>query len=204
NHLGMHVPTPLFAAGFGVLVTGYFWWSNTKGIQESSGKALRIMQICTVMVVAFLIWCPITLLLAPKVALPHAPVPRNLHFAPEALGWFEGTFWPQIGAAAMIIALGHSLLSMSGFETLAQVYREIAYPKVKNLRYPGNLVCCYAVVCTGIITLFAGMIIPDAQRSQYTDNLLGGLAMHLAGPHLLRLGFHVFVVIVGALILSGA
>ncbi|HTC78810.1 MAG TPA: APC family permease, partial [Terriglobales bacterium] len=124
--------------------------------------------------------------------------------APEALGWFEGTFWPQIGAAAMIIALGHSLLSMSGFETLAQVYREIAYPKVKNLRYTGNLVCCYAVVCTGIITLFAGMIIPDAQRSQYTDNLLGGLAMHLAGPHLLRLSFHVFVVVVGALILSGA
>ena len=93
---------------------------------------------------------------------------------------------------------------MSGFETLAQVYREIAYPKLKNLRYTGNLVCWYAVVCTGIITLFAGMIIPDAQRAQYTDNLLGGLAMHLAGPQLLRLGFHVFVVIVGALILSGA
>ena len=36
------------------------------------------------------------------------------------------------------------------------------------------------------------------------DNLLGGLAMHLAGPHLLRLAFHIFVVIVGVLILSGA
>ena len=35
---------------------------------------------------------------------------------------------------AMIIAFGHSLLSMSGFETLAQVYREIAYPKLKNLK----------------------------------------------------------------------
>ncbi len=34
--------------------------------------------------------------------------------------------------AAVIIAFGHSLLSMSGFETLAQVYREIAYPKLKN------------------------------------------------------------------------
>ena len=45
------------------LVTIYFWWSNIKGIHESSGKALRIMQITTVMVVAFLIWCPITLLL---------------------------------------------------------------------------------------------------------------------------------------------
>src|SRR6266536_5161534 len=38
----------------------------------------------------------------------------------------------------------------------------------------------------------------------YSENLLGGLAMHLAGPELLRLLFHIFVVIVGTLILSGA
>src|SRR5215475_5257342 len=121
--------------------------------------------------------------------LPPAPVPQNLSFAPEALGWFRGTFWPQIGAVAIIIAFGHSLLSMSGFETLAQVYREIAYPKLKNLRYTGNLVCLYAVLSTGFITLFAGMIIPDSARASYVDNLLGGLAMHLAGPAYLRLGF---------------
>ena len=48
------------------------------------------------------------------------------------------------------------------------------------------------------------MIIPDAVRHQYVNNLLGGLTMHLAGPPLLRLVFHVFVVIVGVLILSGA
>src|SRR5450432_3291638 len=54
NHLGARVPPNTFAAGFGVLVTGYFWWSNIKGIHESSGKALRIMQVTTVMVVAFL------------------------------------------------------------------------------------------------------------------------------------------------------
>jgi nucleotide-binding universal stress UspA family protein len=36
------------------------------------------------------------------------------------------------------------------------------------------------------------------------DNLLGGLTSHLAGPALLRLLFHVFVVMVGILILSGA
>uniref|UniRef100_Q023N1 Amino acid transporters n=1 Tax=Solibacter usitatus (strain Ellin6076) TaxID=234267 RepID=Q023N1_SOLUE len=204
NHLSVHLDPNTFAAGFGVLVTIYFWWSNTKGIHESSGKALRIMQITTVMVVAFLIWCPITLLLAPKVTLPPAPIPANLHFAPEALGWLQGTIFPQIAAIAMIVAFGHSLLSMSGFETLAQVYREIAYPKLKNLRYTGNLVCMYSVVCTGVITLFAGMIIPDDKRSQYVDNLLGGLAMHLAGPEILRLGFHIFVVIVGVLILSGA
>ena len=204
SHLGMHAPPNMFAAVFGVAVTIYFWWSNIKGINESSGKALRIMQITTVMVVAFLIWCPITLLLAPSVKLPPAPLPRNLQFTAESLGWFNGTIWPQIGAIAVVIAFGHSLLSMSGFETLAQVYREIAYPKLKNLRYTGNLVCIYAVVCTGVITLFAGMIIPDQFRKEYVDNLLGGLAMHLAGPPLLRLAFHMFVVVVGVLILSGA
>jgi amino acid transporter len=203
-HIRGDISPNTFAAYFGAVVTVYFWWSNIKGIHESSGQALRIMQITTVMVVAFLIWCPITLLLAPKIQIPPAPIPANLHFSPDALGWFQGTFWPQIGFVAIIIAFGHSLLSMSGFETLAQVYREIAYPKLKNLRYTGNLVCIYAVLCTGVITVFAGMIIPDAKRGEYVDNLLGGLAMHLAGPPLLRLAFHIFVVIVGVLILSGA
>ena len=68
----------------------------------------------------------------------------------------------------MIIAFGHSLLSMSGFETLAQVYREIAYPKLKNLQLTGNMVCIYAVVCTGVITLFAGMIIPGRSCASST------------------------------------
>jgi amino acid transporter len=192
-----------FAVWFSIAVTIYFWWSNTKGIHESSSKALRIMQITTVMVVAFLIWCPISLLINGG-HLPPAPRPRNLQFSPEGLGWFKGTFWPAIPAVAMIIAFGHSLLSMSGFETLAQVYREIAYPKLKNLKLTGNLVCWYAVVCTGVITVFAGTIIPDSARSRYVDNLLGGLAMHLAGPYMLRLVFHIFVVTVGFLILSGA
>src|SRR3954465_11413212 len=203
-HISYTIGPNLFSVFFGLLVTVYFWWSNVKGIHESSGKALRIMQITTIMVVIFLIWCPITLLLAPRIQFPPAPLPRNLHFAPEALGWIRGTVWSQFGAAMVVVAFGHSLLSMSGFETLAQVYREIAYPKLKNLRYTGNLVCIYSVFCTGVITLFAGMIIPDAKRSEYVDNLLGGLAMHLAGPEILRLGFHVFVVIVGTLILSGA
>src|SRR5947208_5428505 len=183
THIGHAIGPNLFSAGFGVAITGYFWWSNIKGIHESSGKALRIMQITTVMVVAFLIWCPITLLLMKNPHLPPAPVPSNLHFSPEGLGWFQGTLWPKIGFIAIVIAFGHSLLSMSGFETLAQVYREIAYPKLQNLKYTGNLVCVYAVICTGVITLFAGMIIPDSKRSEYVDNLLGGLAMHLAGPH---------------------
>ena len=193
-----------FAAVFGVIVTVYFWYANIKGIHESSGKALRIMQITTVMVVMFLVWCPLTILLRGHVTLPPAPLPRNLEFSDTALGWIKGTFWTNIPLVAMTIAFGHSLLSMSGFETLAQVYREIAYPKMKNLRITANIVCWYAVICTGVITVFAGMIISPADMKAYSENLLGGLAMHLAGPELLRLLFHVFVVIVGTLILSGA
>jgi amino acid transporter len=204
THSRVHLSPNMFAAVFGIAVTTYFWWSNIKGIHESSGKALRIMQITTVMVVIFLVWCPVTMLLHGPAQIPPSPVIGHLHFSPEGLGWFQGTVWPSIAFAAVIIAFGHSLLSMSGFETLAQVYREIAYPKMKNLRLTANLVCCYALVCTGVVTLFAGYIIPDADRVNYTENLLGGLAMYLAGPRPLRLIFHAFVVVVGVLILSGA
>jgi len=38
----------------------------------------------------------------------------------------------MIPAVAMIIAFGHSLLSMSGFETLAQVYRELALSEAEE------------------------------------------------------------------------
>jgi amino acid transporter len=204
-HQTTRTPVNTFAAGFAVLVTIYFWWENIKGVHESSGKTLRIMQITTVMVAILLIWCPLTIILKNRWGnIPPPPLPRNLMFAPEAQGWLKGTFWLQIPMVAMVVAFGHSLLSMSGFETLAQVYREIAYPKLKNLRITANLVCWYAVICTGVVTVFAAIIIPDDVRSKYFDNLIGGLAMNLAGPYLLRLGFHIFVVIVGGLILAGA
>jgi nucleotide-binding universal stress UspA family protein len=48
------------------------------------------------------------------------------------------------------------------------------------------------------------MIIPDAARQGFLDNLIGGLAMYLIGPISVRLLFHGFVVLVGTLILSGA
>ena len=201
---GYHINVNLFAAGAGILITTYFWWQNIKGVHESSGKALRIMQITTVMVGILLIWCPLTILISGRWQLPPAPKPANLMFSEAAQGWFKGTFWMQIPMVAVIIAFGHSLLSMSGFETLAQVYREIASPKMKNLKIAANITCWYAVACTGVISLFAVMIIPDNVRPQYIDNLIGGLAMNLAGPYLLKLGFHIFVVIVGGLILAGA
>jgi amino acid transporter len=203
-HQSTRVNVDLFAAGLGILVTLYFWWENIKGVHESSGKALRIIQITTVMVVILLIWCPITLTLTGRWGkLPPAPSASNLMFSDDAKGWFKDTFWLQIPMVAIIIAFGHSLLSMSGFETLAQVYREIAYPKLKNLKITANITCWYAVVCTGVVTMFASMIIPDQERQHYFANLIGGLAMHLSGPYLLRLTFHIFVVVVGFLILSG-
>src|ERR1700681_4030624 len=48
------------------------------------------------------------------------------------------------------------------------------------------------------------LISPEDIRNLYADNLLGGLAMRLVGPELLKLAFHIFVVFVGVLILSGA
>src|SRR2546422_6961407 len=151
------------------------------------------------MVVMFLIWCSLTLLTRGPAQIPPPPTPSNIDWGPDSLGWLEGTRWIQIAAVAIIVAFGHSILAMSGFETLAQVYREIATPKLKNLKITANIVCGYAVIGTGVITLLAGMIIPDAVRLEYAQNLLGGLAMYLSGPQLLRLGFHVFVVVVGVL-----
>jgi amino acid transporter len=203
-HQSFRVDPNYFAAVFGVVVTGYFWRSNIKGIHESSGKALRIMQITTVMVLILLVWCPITLLVRGNADLPPAPVMQNITQSETTLGWLYGTFWAQLPAVMMVVAFGHSLLAMSGFETLAQVYREIAYPKLKNLKITANIVCFYALLSTGLISLFAVMIIPDAIRPQYYDNLIGGLSMSLAGPDLVKLIFHLFVVVVGVLILSGA
>src|SRR5260370_10872947 len=48
------------------------------------------------------------------------------------------------------------------------------------------------------------MNIPDNRRPMYIHNLICGLAIILSRPYLLRLGFHIFVVIVGGLILAGA
>jgi amino acid transporter len=204
THQGWQIPVNLFAAGFGVIVTGYFWRQNIKGIHESSGKALRIMQITTVMVGILLIWCPLTMLIRGSVNMPPAPIAENIKLSEDAQGWLHGTPWITMSWVLALVAFGHSLLSMSGFETLAQVYREIAYPKLKNLRITANIVCFYALISTGVITVFAMMIIPDEIRKNYVNNLIGGLAMNLAGPYVLRLGFHIFVVIVGVLILSGA
>jgi amino acid transporter len=192
----------LFALVCGLVITGYFWRANIRGVSESSLKALRILQITTVMVVIVLVWAPLTMLIRGVPNLPPAPLPSNFHFGKESLGWLDGTRWPHFALVAVLIAFGHSLLALSGFETLAQVYREIASPKLPNLKRAANIVCGYALVTTGLITLLAVMLIPDEARGRYYSNLIGGLAMYLSGPYALRLAFQTFVVIVGALLLS--
>ncbi len=52
----IHADPNSFSVFFSIAVTLYFWWSNLKGVQESSHKALRIMQITTVMLVIILMW----------------------------------------------------------------------------------------------------------------------------------------------------
>ena len=199
----VHLSEGLIASVIAIIITVYFWWRNTKGLHESSDDALRIMQITTVMVVILILWCVLTLLERGG-SLPPAPIPSNLHFSDESLGWLRGTVWPTIMAVAIFVGFGHSILAMSGEESLAQVYREIERPKVKNLQRAGMVIFVYSLLFTALVSFFATAIIPDSVRPQFYDNLISGLAMHLVGPLSLRLLFQAFVVVVGFLILAGA
>lgn len=193
------------AVVFALMVTVYYWWQNLKGIEESSEKALRIMKVTTVMVVMLLSWSALTLVTT-GVHLPPLPTLQNLHFAPEALGFWKFSKIPHIFAIlGLIIGFGHSVLAMSGEESLAQVYRELAHPKLKNLKRTAIVIGVYSFIFTGLVSLLAVMLIPDAVRVPvYKDNLIAGLAMNMVGPEILRLVFRAFVVVVGFLILSGA
>jgi hypothetical protein len=208
-HRPLHFSDDHFAAGLAVIVVAYFWWKNTQGMHESSQKALQIMIITTVMVVILLIWCTITVLRAP-IQLPPNPlhagvVPLNK----ESLGWLD-TMWFRhlplgfLTTIILFVGFGHSVLAMSGEETLAQVNREIEHPKLKNLEKTGLVIFIYSLLFTSLVSFFAVMIIPDKVRPDYFANLIGGIAMYLAGPESLKLLFHAFVVLVGVLILAGA
>jgi amino acid transporter len=203
-HLSIVLPVNATSATFAIIVTCYFWWENIKGIPESSEKALRIMQFTTVMVILLIGWCCYTVWVRGS-HLPPPPTLANLHFAPDALGWLKHSNWPHtIGLLGIFIGLGHSILAMSGEESLAQVYREIQHPKLPNLKKAGLVIFVYSMIFTSLVSFFAVMIIPDDVRKNFFDNLIGGLAMNMAGPLMLRLVFHGFVVLVGVLILAGA
>src|SRR5215510_12646991 len=225
--------TNLIAAGIAVLVTLYFWWRNIRGIHESSEDALRIMKVTTVMVILIILWCGVTLLERGPRQLPPLPTPHNLAFDNEGAGWMPrvlpGAFHelsPEeqarvaaddvhrvsvvegaskiIGLIAIIMAFGHAILAMSGEESLAQVNRELEHPKHKNLMRAGLIIFVYSLLFTSLVSMFASMLIPDAERPKYFGNLISGLVMNVVGPYSLRLLFQAFVVVVGFLILSGA
>src|ERR1700751_1263088 len=200
----IHLPTNGFSAVVGVLVVGYFWWKNIQGIHESSDKAIKIMKITTVMVVILIVWCLITLFKSPA-PLPLNPLqPGAMRLDHRSLGWLEGTWLSHLTFIILFVGFGHSVLAMSGEETLAQVNREIEHPKLKNLQKTGLVIFLYSLVFTSLVSFFGVMIIPDPVRPTFFANLIGGIAMYLIGPTSLKLLFHGFVVLVGVLILAGA
>jgi amino acid transporter len=192
------------SAFFAALVTIYYWWQNIKGIEESSQKAMRVMQITTVMVVILLIWGCYSVYIV-GVHLPPSPIPSHLKFSNEALGFLRGKNLPALGLFGILMAFGHSILAMSGEESLAQVNREIEHPKLRNLKRAAIVIAIYSLIFTGGATLLASMLIPYVPRTHvYQDNLIAGLAMYMVGPVFWRIAFRIFVVLVGFLILSGA
>ena len=150
-------------------ITLYFWRLNIIGIHESSDKALRIMQLTTVMGVLIIAWSALSLGLHP--ALLRLP-PLHPVFTGDSLdpskpqssaGWLVAL--PKlVGGIGIIIAFGHSLLAMSGEESLAQVNREIEAPKLKNLLRAGFVIFLYSMLLTSLVSFLAVLIIPDGKR----------------------------------------
>src|SRR5262249_7035022 len=202
---------------------------------ESSGDALKIMYVTTVMVVLLIMWSSVTIVMRSDTQrLPPAPVPEHLAFNADAVGWLP-QLAPQalrrlppeealskaptaaepryglahhaglgLGLLGLLIAFGHSVLAMSGEESLAQVNRELEHPKHTNLMRAGMVIFVYSLLFTSLVSFFACAIIPDAVRPHYFDNMISGIAMNLAGPEGLKLGFQAFIVVVGFMMLAGA
>ncbi|MBL8794154.1 MAG: amino acid permease [Planctomycetia bacterium] len=215
-------------------ITLYFYRQNLKGLHESSDKAMKIMIATAVMGVIMLAWCgttlavngpanpemPLTPQLDKKLTPDGLPKPDPatgrqldpLGFLPHVLpaSWIEHIRQPMhwlsfVGLIGIFIAFGHSILAMSGLETLAQVYREVESPKLPNFKKAAAIVFIFALVLTGTISFMAVLLIPDAVRMErYSDNLIGGLAMNVAGPLPARLLLNAFVTVVGFMILAGA
>jgi len=216
------------------LVTVYFFRKNIIGIHESSENALKIMIVTTIMGAIMLTWCGVTLAVS-GVATNAEGVPNKVSLTPDFNPHFNwttkeyedptgflkhtptaqklrelsgkpGADWLSlIGLFGIFIAFGHSILAMSGEETLAQVYREVESPKLRNFKKAAFIVFVYSLLLTGGISFLAVLLIPaDVRMQNYADNLIGGLAMNVIGPVWAKLLLNGFVVVVGGLILSGA
>lgn len=193
--------TDIFAVITAVLITVYFWRQNVKGISESSGKSAKIVAASVAVCLVLVAWALFTIVTG------HYSLPP---FKPEitdyALGWAKNIDWfKTIGVVGVIMALGHSVLALSGLETLAQVYREIEYPKIENLKKAAVVIFLFALIFTGGLTFLAAVIIPyEHITALYSENLLSGLVMELRGPMAARLIMQTAVVLVGVAMLSGA
>lgn len=205
-------------------ITVYFFRVNVVGIHESSDKALKIMMATAVMGVIIIGWSLLTLMLEgsrnslsfqPTFTPKENPATGQLE---SPLGFLEGTSlgnqllqldgWGWLSGLGMVgffLAFGHSVLAMSGEETLAQIYREVESPKLANFKRAALIVFVVSLLLTGGISVLAVLLIPDEVRmAQYSDNLIGGLAMNVYGPPIAKLLLNVFVVVIGSLLLAGA
>src|SRR5262249_51319588 len=175
---------------------------------ESSDRALKIMGATTAMAVVMIVWCLLTMALRPetrhlpprtpdlsrKVDPQGAPLLDPLGKQIDPLGWLSETpageqlrrpstnWFSLIGMLGLMVAFGHSILAMSGEETLAQVYREVESPKLQNFKKAAFVVFVYSLLLTSLVSFLAVMIIPDSVRmSEYHGNLIGRLAVCAIG-----------------------
>jgi len=95
--------------------------------------------------------------------------PQHFAFVPNA--------GMLLGLIGILMAFGHSFLAMSGEESLAQVNRELEYPKHKNLMKAGMVIFIYSLLFTSLVSFFAYALIPDDVRPQYFNNLISGIAL---------------------------
>jgi amino acid transporter len=133
----------------------------------------------------------------------------DVHKSEDPLGFLGHmsafSFLRGVGVLGLMLAFGHAVLAMSGEETLAQVYREVESPKMKNFKKAAFIVFVYSLVLTAGVSFLAVLIIPDEVRMKYySGNLISGLSRHVIGSPILKLGLETFVVVVGFLILAGA
>lgn len=213
----------------------YFYRQNVRGLHESSNRALQIMIATTVMGLVMLVWCGTTLVVRGPAPGNHLTVEPHLDIHPlpdsqpaaagqpvrqeDPLGFLPYllpadvvaqirtplSWLSLLGVVGLFIAFGHSILAMSGLETLAQVYREVESPKLPNFKKAAVIVFLYALILTGSISFLAILLIPDSVRmTDFKDNLIGGLAMNVIGPNWARLLLNAFVTVVGFAILAGA
>lgn len=200
-HISWHVPPRAFAVIFALLVIGFFWRENIKGVEESADNNLKIVSFVAVVAVILVAWSAVTLYIRGFTLPPFTPV-----FSDHALGWTANFPWLKaVGLVGVLMAFGHSVLALSGLETLAQVYREIEDPKFENLKKTVIIIFVFSVMFTGLLTFISALIIPpELIIEKYSDNLLSGLALELHGPYWARLLMQMAVVVSGTLMLVGA